>query len=143
VTSSPTDPARTDPADLPPPAAVPGRGAPPPDFGLKRLRSNPVLQLCLVVSFLCYGGMIALLVAGRMGDAKSRYGNAFVLGAVVTILSLASWFFLWIWYPTLDLTRRATQKKAWIGVSLEVFAIACVALVTLTMAIIVVYLATR
>ena len=143
MTSSPTHPDRPGADDLPPPAAVPGRGTPPPDFGLKRLRSNPVLQVCLVVSFLCYGGMIALLVAGRMGDAKTRYGNAFVLAAVVSILSLASWFFLWLWYPALDLTRRAMHRKAWIGASLEVFAVGCVALVTLTMAIIVVYLATR
>jgi hypothetical protein len=87
--------------------------------------------------------MVALLVSGRLKDAGTRYGNAFVLAAVVSILSLASWFFLWLWYPTLDLTRRATQRKAWIGVSLELFAVACVALVTLGMTVIVLYLATR
>jgi MFS family permease len=113
-----------------------------PDFGLRRLRRNPLLQLCLVVSFVCYGGMVALLVAGRLGDRAARYGNAFVLAAVVTTLSLLSWFFLWLWYPALDLTRRAMSRKAWVGISLEVFAVACVALVTLTMALIVLYLAT-
>jgi hypothetical protein len=141
---STTHPDRPAVDDLPPRAAVPGRGTPSPEFGLRRLRSNPLLQLCLVVSFLCYGGLIALLVSGRLGDgAAKRYGNAFVLAAVVSILSLASWFFLWLWYPALDLTRRAMHRKAWVGVSLEVFAVACVTLVTLTMAFIVVYLATR
>ncbi len=125
----------------PPPAAVPGRGVPTADFGLRRLRANPFLQGCLVVSFLCYGGMIALLLTKKLDERPTRYGSAFVLASVVSILSLASWFFLWLWYPALEQTRKATGRRPWIGIALEGFAIGCVAVVTLMMAVIVVYLA--
>jgi hypothetical protein len=121
------------------------------EYGLQRLRASRVLQGCLVVAFMCYGGLSFLLVSGRLSEGPTAFGSPFHVAGGVTFLSLASWFFLLRWYPALESTKQATdaatlrddRDRRWIPRALEIFAIGCVALVHVLMAIIVVYLARR
>ena len=127
----PPDPAQGD-------APVPGRGKRwIGDAGLQRLKSSWWLRACGVVAFLGYGGLVALVIAGRL---------PFTLAGVVAGLSLASWFFLF-WLAsgiqeTVDrLGKRARETP--VRETLEVTAVFCVVLVHVLMMVIVVYSARR
>jgi len=119
-------------ADAPP---VPGRGRPFVDVALRRLRDSLLLRICAGVAFLGYGGLVALLLAGRLD---------FHMAGLVAVLSLASWFILFWWFPVLERTFGRTHvspQGRTLGTLLEVFAISCVVCVHLLMAIIILYAA--
>ena len=125
-----------DPANdsaAPQPAPVAGRGRPFLELGLRRMKTSWVLRTCAVAAFMGYGGLVALLLAGKL---------TFGMAGTVALLSLASWFFLLWWYPVLERTKRrlgADPGRAAIGTLLEWIAVSCVVLVHVLMAIIVVY----
>ena len=115
------------------PAPVAGQGHPFTPLGLRRMKTSWVLKGCAVAAFMGYGGLIALLLAGKL---------AFGMAGTIALLSLASWFFLLWWYPVLERTKRrlgADPQRAAIGTILEWIAVSCVVLVHVLMAIIVVY----
>ena len=120
-----------------PQAPVPGRGQPAVEIALQRLKSRWILRACAVLAFLGYGGLIALVLAGKL---------PFDLAGFIALLSLASWFFLFWWYPvmqrTFDRLGRDERRQA-VGGMLEAIAIGCVVLVHVLMAVIVVYSARR
>ena len=113
------------------PAPVPGRGQRFGEIGLRRLRTSWILRISAIAAFLGYGGLVALLLAGKI---------PFGLGGTVALLSLASWFFLFWWYPVLERTRTLDDdpRRQAIGTVLETIAIGCVVLVHVLMAVIVV-----
>jgi len=126
--------------DLPPlsgPDGVPvrGRARPPVEVALRRLEASWALRGCAVAAFVAYGGLGALVLAGRL---------PFVLAGVAALLSLASWFFLLWWYPvmerTLDRLGRDPRRVA-VGRILEGIAVACVVVVHVLLVVIVVYTA--
>lgn len=109
-----------------------GRRVRPIDYALRRIRENWVLKGSVVLSFMGYGGLAALALAGRL---------PFVLGGMIAFLSLTTWFLLLWWFPVLEQTIRATQEvpgRAWVGKALEAFAITCAAFVHLMMAVMIV-----
>ena len=117
---------------LPIEAPIRGRGK-TVDFALRRLKANPLLQGSMVMAFVGYGGLIALTLA-----RPSFFGTA----AKVALMSLASWCFLFWWYPVLERTLVALgddPRRQWIGKALEAVAITCVLLVHALMAVIIVY----
>ena len=114
-------------------APVAGRGRPFAELGLRRMKTSWVLKGCAVAAFMGYGGLVALLLAGKL---------TFGMAGTVALLSLASWFFLLWWYPVLERTRLRLgedPQRAVIGTILEWIALSCVVLVHVLMAIIVVY----
>ena len=107
------------------------------DFGLERLKQSLLLKICAVVAFMGYGGLIALVLAGKL-----PFGHA----GMVALLSLASWFFLFWWYPVMERTVQtlgADERRRMIGGVLEGIAIGCVMIVHFLMAVIVVHTAAR
>ncbi len=129
MSDAPHDPAASEPE----PAPVAGRGRPFAEMGLRRMKTSWVLKTCAVAAFMGYGGLIALLLAGKL---------TFGMAGTVALLSLASWFFLLWWYPVLERTKRrlgGDPGRAAIGTILEWVAVSCVVLVHVLMAIIVVY----
>jgi hypothetical protein len=87
----------------------------------------------MVLAFLGYGGLIALTLADW---------HFFGTAAKLAITSLASWCFLFWWYPVLERTLVALgddPRRQWIGRGLESVAITCVLLVHALMAVIIVY----
>ncbi len=114
---------------------VPGRGRRIGEIGLQRLRESWVLKACAISAFMGWGGLIALTIAGKL-----TFGQA----AMVAVMSLASWFFLFWWLPVIANTIEslgADSRRRAIGVLLESIAIGCVVLVHALMAVIVVYAA--
>lgn len=102
------------------------------DYGLKRLKASWPLQICMAVAFLCYGALAFLVVSKR---------TTFESAGIVVLFSLASWFFLFWWYPVLERTNQALAgdpRRAWIPRALEIFAILCVVIVHALMLVIVV-----
>ena len=102
------------------------------EYALRRLRENRVLQATAALSFMCYGGLIALVLSGQL---------PFVFAGTIAMISLLTWVFLFWWFPILEQTIRATARmpgKAWIGRSLEAFAIGCAALAHVLMAVMIV-----
>jgi hypothetical protein len=97
-------------------------------------RSRP-LRWTAVISFLCWGGLLGLVLFHRV---------SLLQGGQLALLSLAAWFFLLWWFPILETTIAWTATrpgKAWIGVTLERVAIGSVALVHVLMAIMIVFIA--
>jgi hypothetical protein len=105
------------------------------DYALKRLRSSWALRASAVLSFLCWGGLLALTITGRV---------SWLQAGQLALLSLATWFFLLWWFPTLEATVRYTAadpSRAWIGRALEIFATSCAIVVHVLMAIMIVVIA--
>lgn len=105
------------------------------DYALRKMRRSPLLRWTAVLSFLCWGGMVGLVLFRRVSPLQ---------GLQLALLSLAAWFFLLWWFPILEQTLAYTARrpgKAWIGVVLEGFAIGSVALVHVLLAIMVVFIA--
>ena len=96
-------------------------------FALQRLRRSRMLQASAVLAFLCYGCIAVLILWHRDGQSVLPIRTALTLAAI----SLASWCFLFWWFPVLERTRRHLRDtpRAWIARSLEVFAIGCVVVV--------------
>ena len=116
---------------------VPGRGRPAMDYALSRLKASLLLKVCAVTAFMAYGGLVALVLAGKL-----PFGTA----GMVALLSLASWFFLFWWYPIMERTIQTlgdTPRRRAIGGVLEGIAIACIVVVHFLMAVIVVHTAAR
>lgn len=102
------------------------------DYALQRLKASLPLQVCMAVAFLCYGALAFLVVSTRI---------TFESAGIVVLFSLASWFFLFWWYPVLERTTQALAgdpRRAWIPRALEIFAILCVVIVHALMLVIVV-----
>ncbi len=102
------------------------------DYGLQRIKTSWPLQGSMAVAFLCYGALVFLVVSKRI---------TFASAGVVVFFSLASWFFLFWWYPVLERTTHALAgdpRRAWIPRALEIFAILCVVIVHALMLVIVV-----
>lgn len=126
----PSDPSRPD-------APVPGRGQRIAEAGLQCLKTSRLLQGCAVVAFLGYGGLVALVLAGRL---------PFTQAGVVAALSLASWFFLfWLVSGIQQTVDRLGDpaRRTPVRHTLEATAIGCVVLVHVLMTVIVVYSAGR
>ena len=126
-------PSRAGSPPLPP--LVTGRGRRIGEIGLQRLRSSVLLKATAIAAFMGYGGLIFLTIVGRI---------PFPQAAVVAVMSLASWFFLFWWLPVIESTRIRLGDdtgRSGIGTVLETIAIGCVVLVHVLMAIIVVYVA--
>jgi hypothetical protein len=125
------------PADADVPAPVPGRGQPRLEFGFRRFRASLLLRGSAVLAFVSYGGLAALVITGRL-----PFGHA----AMVALLSLASWFFLFWWYPVMErtvATLDSETRRRVVGGILEGIASVCVLLVHVLLAIIVVTAAGR
>lgn len=129
------------PAPSPPPAtprpALPGRRRRPGRvaYALRTMRRSPLMRWTAVATFLCWGGLLGLVVFGRVSPLQ---------GGQLSLLSLGAWFFLLWWFPILEDTAAFVAKdprKAWIAVGLEWFAVGGVALVHLLLTIMVVVLA--
>ncbi|MDJ0973348.1 MAG: hypothetical protein QNJ98_02665 [Planctomycetota bacterium] len=102
------------------------------DYALQRLKASLPLQICMAVAFLCYGALVFLVVSNRIN---------FESAGIVVLFSLASWFFLFWWYPVLERTQEALAgdpRRAWIPRALEIFAILCVVIVHALLLVIVV-----
>lgn len=115
-----------------PAAPVPGRGR-RGDFALQRLRESWILKGSAIAAFMGYGGLIALVLGGKLGFSEA---------GMVALLSLASWFFLFWWYPVMQRTQERLGEdpsRAAIGPLLESIAIGCIVIVHVFMALIVVY----
>lgn len=98
------------------------------DYALRRMRESWLLRGSAVLAFMDYGGVIALMLADRLPR---------MLAGMIVFMSLATWVFLLGWFPVLEDTIGATKNmpgRAWIGRSLEAFAIGCAVLVHLLMA---------
>ena len=124
--TDPSDPTRTEFPEL---RVGRGRLA---SFALQRLKASLALQACMAVAFLCYGALVFLVVMGQV-----ELFNA----AIVVLLSLASWFFLFWWFPVLERTEQALKddpQRGWIPRALEIFATVCVAVVHILMFVIIV-----
>ena len=103
--------------------------------GLQRLRSSKVLKGTAIAAIMGYGALIGLVIFGKL---------SFEHAAMVAVMSLASWFFLFWWLPVIESTNAklgANAGPASLGVVLETIAIGCVVLVHVLMALIVVYVA--
>jgi len=102
------------------------------NFTLGRVRASLPLQVCMCVAFVCYGALVFLAISKRL---------EFATAAVVVLMSLASWSFLFWWFPVLERTQKhlaGTPERAWIPRALEIFATLCVAVVHVLMLVIVV-----
>jgi len=104
-----------------------------PQFILSRLRQSPTLRVCAGLAFLEYGALAIWAVFGRSSSPDApRLGTWFLAASWLAICSLASWFFLFLWYPALQLMQGAESgQEAGIRVSrvLEIFATSCVVVV--------------
>jgi len=120
------------------PELVPGRGR-LREYALHRLRESRVLQVCAVASFLCYGAIPYLIYARRENlSGGLTLPQAFVL----LLMSLASWSFLFWWYPVFERTLKVigdSRRARTLARVLEGLAIACVAVVHALMALIIVW----
>lgn len=96
-------------------------------FALQRLKSSRLLQASAVLAFLSYGSITLLVLWHREGQPVLPFQQA----AILVVISLASWFFLFWWFPVLERTLLHVEgtDRAWIARSLEVFAIGCVVVV--------------
>ena len=124
--SSPRDPASG------PVAPVPGRGHGMRDYALQRLRESWILRAAAIAAFMGYGGLIALVLGGKLDFSEA---------GMVAVLSLGSWFFLFWWYPVMQRTQEQLDqdpRRMAIGPLLEAIAIGCDVVVHVFMALIVV-----
>jgi hypothetical protein len=82
-----------------------------------------LLRACAALAFVQYGALVALLVSGGLG---------FWIVGTLAFLSLASWFFLFLWYPFLETLMGPEAEDGWaksLGHVLETTAVLCVAAV--------------
>jgi len=92
-----------------------------------------VLKACAISAFMGYGGLIALVLADKLH---------FVQAGLVALLSLASWFFLFWWFPILQKTQDRLgpePSRRFLGQLLESVGLSCIVIVHLLMALIVVH----
>ena len=109
-------------------------------FAISRLRASPVLRACAMLSFLEYGALAMLAVLGaKLRPEVWKDGTNFSMAGWMALCSLGSWFFLFAWFPFLELLQgrdRGDGGAISMGRVLETFAIGCVAVVHGMLAII-------
>src|SRR5207247_609152 len=72
-------------------------------FVLSRLRRNAVLQASAVLAFFEYGGLLIWAIFGRSTvEGSPRLGTWFPMASWLALCSLGSWFFLFLWYGSLQ-----------------------------------------
>ena len=102
-------------------------------FGLARLRASPVLRACALVAFVEYGALLFLAAFGaRLRPNSWQDGANFQLAGWLALCSLGSWFSIFAWFPFLESLQGRDGgggAAAWMGRTLEIFAISCVAVV--------------
>jgi hypothetical protein len=112
-------------------ALPPPRGA----FVLSRIRRSIVLKACGMLAFVEYGALLVWGVFGKVHgqpEAIPRTGRWFPMAGWLAVCSLASWFFLFLWYPFLQSLNgkdNGDGSALRLGRILEAFAIGCVAVV--------------
>jgi hypothetical protein len=116
---------------------------PPGAFVLSRIRRSPVLRACGVLAFVEYGALTVWAIFGKSSaTGPSRVGVWFPMAGWLALCSLGSWFFLFLWYPFLQSLQNQEERgdgsTPWVGRVLEIFAIGCVAVVHLMLALILV-----
>ena len=119
------------------PELVTGRGQ-RRGYALERLKNSWVLRATMVVAFLCYGAVGALVIAG-----DHPWESSIQIGVVV-LLSLASWNLLFWWYPVLERTAAFLgndDRGRIIALTLENLAITCVVVVHVLMVFIILHMA--
>jgi hypothetical protein len=105
-----------------------------PEFTLERLRRSWVLRACAVLAFVEYGGLATL---AAFGSRVLKHGLNFSLSGWLALCSLGSWFFLFRWFPfleTLEARETGDGSALAVGRVLEALAIACVAVVHVMLA---------
>lgn len=123
------------PSQSPPHVTAPVHGLGRPrrmDYALRRMRESLLLRGSAVLAFMDYGGVIALVLANRL---------PLPMAGVILFMSLASWVFLLAWFPILEETIGASAPgatRAWVGRTLEAFAIGSAVLVHVLMAVMIV-----
>lgn len=116
------------------PPGSPDPHAPPASeaaFAASRLRRSRILQGCAVVAFVEYGALAAWALLGGSGFY-------FATALWLALCSLASWFFLFLWFPSLQSLRgkdTGDGRLTRIGRAFERFAIVCVAMVHVLIAL--------
>ena len=102
-------------------------------FILSRLRRNAILQVSAVVAFLEYGGLLIWAIFGRStAEGAPKLGTWFPMASWLALCSLGSWFFLFLWYGSLQVlegSENGDSGGARMGRVLEHIAVGCVALV--------------
>lgn len=109
----------------------PARPASEASFAVSRLRKSRVLQGCAVLAFVEYGALAAWAVLGGSGFY-------FATALWLALCSLASWFFLFLWFPSFQTLRgkdTGDGRLTRIGRACERFAIVCVAMVHVLIAL--------
>jgi hypothetical protein len=107
-------------------------------FTLERLRRSWVLRACAALAFIEYGG---LAVVAAFGSRILKDGLNFSLAGWLALCSLGSWFFIFRWFPFLETlqARESGDGSALVmGRVLETFAIGCVAVVHVMLALVLV-----
>ena len=121
-----------------PPPFAPRRATSAAAFARARLRRSPVLQACAALAFVEYGALAMWAVFGRSSAQAGRAGVWFATAGWLALCSLGSWFFLFLWFPYLQAiqgTERGDGTTLRRGRVLEGFAIACVAVVHVMIAL--------
>lgn len=102
-------------------------------FALGRLRASPVLRICALLAFVEYGALLFLAAFGaRLRPNFWQGGANFQLAGWLALCSLGSWFSIFAWFPflqTLQDRDGGEGAAVWMGRTLEIFAISCVAVV--------------
>jgi len=109
-------------------------------FALSRLRRSFVLKACMLLAFVEYGALAMIAIFGRNRGGALWPGGAygFPLAGWLAICSLGSWFFLFAWFPALQRMQElegGDTPGISLGRVLETFAIGCVAIVHVILAL--------
>ena len=112
------------------------------EYVLSRLKRSWILRACAALAFLEYGGLVFLAVFGtalRPNLFKNGSGLNFSLAGWLALCSLGSWFFIFRWFPflqTLEAQENGDGSALVMGRVLETFAIGCVLVVHVMLAVV-------
>lgn len=97
-----------------------------------------MLKACAALAFVEYGALAMWAVFGRSNAQAGKAGVWFATAGWLALCSLGSWFFLFLWFPYLQALQgrdRGDGSATRTGRVLEQFAIACVAVVHVMIAL--------
>jgi hypothetical protein len=101
-----------------------------------------VLRACAALAFLEYGGLAFVAAFGKtLRPHFFKDGLNFSLAGWLALCSLGSWFFIFRWFPflqTLEARESGDGSAVAMGRVLETFAIACVVIVHVLLAMVLV-----